>query len=92
MEKKDDPSVKKPRPLLIKMNNENEKWLIIKNAKKLKDETDPIRKQIGLAKDLTKKERETQKKLIADLRHKRENEQGIWIIKNGKVIKVTEQD
>ena len=46
----------KPRPLLVKMNSENEKWLVLKNAKNLKYETNAVRKKIGITKDLTKQE------------------------------------
>ena len=86
---KKNPAEQRPRPLLIKLNNEDEKWLIIKNAKNLKDETDPIKKKIGIAKDLTKKERENQKLLLTELKQKRENDKdNTWTIKNGKVTQI----
>ena len=48
-----------PRPLLVKLNSEQEKWRILKHAKNLKHEEDADRKKIGiLSRDLTFKERD----------------------------------
>ena len=51
----------KPRPLLIKIRHVDEKYSVLKNAKKVKTSDDPTIKSIWIAKDLTKAERETQK-------------------------------
>lgn len=46
------------RPILVKLTDEDEKWTIVKRAKMLKNESDPIKKKVGIALDPTMKERE----------------------------------
>lgn len=60
------------RPLLIKMKNENEKWEVLKKAKNLKHETDAKKKKVGIARDMTKTEREIETKLRRELIEKRQ--------------------
>ncbi|KAK4306392.1 hypothetical protein Pmani_021772 [Petrolisthes manimaculis] len=50
--------------MLVELRDENEKWSIINNAWNLKYETDPEKKKIGISKDLTKEEREAEKKNV----------------------------
>lgn len=51
----------RPRPLLVIMSAEREKWTVIKNAKKLKHETNPVKRRLRIVPDMTVKEREIQK-------------------------------
>ena len=51
-----------PRPLLVKLDSEHEKWRILKHAKNLKHEEDTERKKIGISRDMTFKERDHEKK------------------------------
>lgn len=79
------------RPLLIKFRNEKEKWDVIKNAKNLKHETDEVKKRIGISMDLTEKQREHERKLVAELKERKSRgEQGLYI-KNGKLCKAEER-
>lgn len=77
----------KPRPMLIKLEEEEQKWNIIKNARNLKDEMDLIKKNIGISRDMTVKEREQDFNLRQQLKEKiRMGELG-WYIKNRELIK-----
>ena len=78
------------RPLLVKLRTEKQKWNVIKNAKKLKNATNDDRKKIGIALDMTEKERELEKKLRAELKRRRDNGETGLYIKNGKLIKARE--
>lgn len=80
------------RPLLIKFRNVTEKWNVVKNAKKMKNERDVNKKRIGIALDMTEKEREIEKILVTELKRRRANgEQGLYI-KNGKLAKAREEN
>ena len=57
------------------------------NEKKLKYETDPIKKKIGISKDLTKEEREVEFKLVKELKEKRGRGEKGWFLKNGKLLR-----
>ena len=78
------------RPLLVKLNNEHDKWKILKNAKNLKHEQREERKNIGISKDLTKKEREQEKKLRTELKRRRDQGEQGWFIKNGVLLRARE--
>ena len=58
------------RPMLITLTNENEKWVVLKNAKNLKNTNKAWMKNIGISKDMTKQEREESKKKFEDLKKK----------------------
>ena len=60
---------------------------MIKRSKELKELDNPDIKNIFIAPDLTKKEREEQYKLKEELREKRD-EGGKWIIKKDKAVKL----
>ena len=57
-----DKSVQRSRPLLIKMRHVDEKYDVLNNAKKLKSAENPEIKSLWITKDLTRQEREIQKK------------------------------
>ncbi|XP_068235814.1 uncharacterized protein PF3D7_1120000-like [Palaemon carinicauda] len=77
----------RPRPVLIKFKNEEMKWKILKSAKKLKHEQNPLKKRVGITKDMTKKEREAMAKLREELKEKQDNGENGWMIKNGKLLR-----
>lgn len=78
------------RPILVKLTEEHEKWTIIKNAKRMKDEQDPIKKRIGIALDLTAKQREEDRLLKQELHERRSRGETGLYIKNGKLCKARE--
>ena len=73
----------KPRPLLVRLASEKEKWFILGRSKNLRNST-----KYGilyLAKDMTKEERKEDFKIRQELAKKRENGDNSWYIKSGKV-------
>ena len=73
----------RPRPLLLTFENSKQKWEILKNAKNLRNH-ERMRK-IGIAPDLTKKQREVENKLKEELDdRRRKGEKGLYI-KGGKL-------
>lgn len=75
------------RPVLLKLTDEDEKWKIVKKAKNLKHESNPMKKRVGIALDLTKKERELETELRQELNTRRLNGESGLYIKNGKLCK-----
>lgn len=80
----------KIRPMLIKLGCEEEKFEILRRAKYLKDETDPMKKKIGIAPDLTKKQREHDYQLRQELKQRRDQGETGLYIKNGQLFKARE--
>ena len=74
------------RPMLIKFSEESEKWSILKGAKELRN-AEGWRKKIGISLDLCKEDREKDKKLRAELKAKRDNNERGWYIRAGKLCK-----
>ena len=68
----------KTRPILIRVKEEDHKWAILKKAKNLKGERDPVKKRVGISKFMTKEEREEQTKLVSELKEKRRNGEQGW--------------
>ena len=64
----------RPRPLLLKMRSEDQKWSILKKAKLLRSAVEVDHRKIFIVKDQTPAERELAKKKWMD--RKRLNEQG----------------
>ena len=79
----------KMRPVLVKLENEKMKWAVIVSAKKLKESDSIETKSIGITLDMTKEEREQNKKLREELAEKR-RQGGRWIIKKRKIMNVEE--
>ena len=75
----------KPRPVLVKLTNSQEKWNIIRNAKNLKYAEEEM-KQISITPDYNKEDQEKQKILIKDLKEKRRNGEHDWHIRNGQLV------
>ena len=59
----------------------------MKKSKYLRDEEDQLCKKIRISVDLTRKEREVQKKLKEELDKKKREYGGNWKIKYGKIIR-----
>ena len=75
------------RPLLVRLKEgEGNKWTILKNAKNLKNAPEWMRK-IGISQDLTKQQREDEKKLRSELMSRRRNGDDTWFIKGGQLCK-----
>ena len=74
------------RPLLVKMMRESDKINILKNAKNLKDETEPWKKRLGITRDMTKMEREREGELRRELKQKKDQGEQGWMIRNGKLV------
>ncbi|KAK7065886.1 hypothetical protein SK128_009160 [Halocaridina rubra] len=79
----------KMRPLTVKLTRGRGTWEALKKAKQLKKESEDWIKQVGIAPDLTKREREEQnKKLKGEFQEKRrqgDNE------RNEKIMKILEE-
>lgn len=78
------------RPLLIKMTRDHEKWGILRKAKELKHERDPVKRRIGISPDLTRQQREHDKTLRRELKERRDNGETGLYIKNGLLYKAGE--
>jgi len=77
----------RPRPTLVKLEDEKQKWKIMKSAKNLKDERDPVKKPIGIVSDLTEMEREIERNLRQQLKEKKQQGEEDQYIKNGKLCR-----
>ncbi|KAK3889080.1 hypothetical protein Pcinc_006955 [Petrolisthes cinctipes] len=75
------------RPMLVQLRSEDEKWSILTSARNLKHETNPEKKKIGISKDLTREERDAEKRVREELYEKRSNGEQGWYIKNGKLYR-----
>ena len=77
----------RPRPILVKLTDESEKWSLLRSAKELKN-ADGWKRKIGISPDLCLEDREKEKKLRAELKIKRDNNERGWFIKAGKLCKM----
>ena len=75
----------KPRPLLIKFENEKMKWDVLRNAKNLKYCSDEQLKKLSIVPDQTAKEREEYRLLRTELEERRANGETGLYISRGKV-------
>ena len=78
------PGQNKPRPLLVKFSNPQEKWNILKQARNLKNANEEYRK-VSIAPDYDEEERKQHKILFQELKQKRLNGEHHWYISNGKL-------
>lgn len=79
------------RPALLVLANEYQKATILRNASKLRTETNPTRKRIGIAPDMTWNQRDNDYNLRQELRLRRaQGEIGLYINKNRKLCKPSE--
>jgi hypothetical protein len=80
------PDNSKVRPLLVKLETEEQKQSFLSNAKKLGllDPTD-LRKKVVIKKDCTKLELETEKVLVNEMKERRNCGEDV-VIRNGKIV------
>ena len=74
----------RPRPMLVSFQNSQQKWLVLKNSKHLKDS--PLYFSIFMAKDMNKEEQENDAKIRHELISRRKNNESV-MIKNSQVIR-----
>lgn len=77
------------RPVLVKLQQDGKKWDILSNAECLKNETNLVWKKIGIAPDMTKRQRDQNKKLREELQEKRNRGERGWYIKQGQLMRNT---
>ena len=83
-----EPKQGRTRPTLLVLENESQKITLLKNSRKLRTETDPIKKAVGIAPDMTPKQREHDYYLRQEIRERKaQGETGLYI-KNGRLCKV----
>jgi predicted RNA-binding Zn-ribbon protein involved in translation (DUF1610 family) len=80
-------SDKRPRPIKIVLKDEEQKNLILKNAKNLKKTQEGERKRIIIHQDLTLKEREARNKLWCQLKERQASGEQNLVIAKGKIVK-----
>ena len=74
-------------PLLtVRLEQDHEPWVVLKNARKLNDVADTKFKKIKIAKDLTQKQQQVENELNSKLRRKREQGEDGWYISRGRLI------
>ena len=78
---------RRPRPLLIKLQDTKLKWEIIRNGKKIKDSRIEHLKRAVIVPDQTHKEREKNRKLREELKAKRDNGEEGWYIRKGQLVR-----
>ena len=77
----------KSRPLRVQFNNLSHRRSVLSNAKKLRDSSSRLFKEIFINPDLSWKERQAQKDLRSELaRRKEAGESGIYI-RRGRIVK-----
>ena len=77
----------RPRPMKVVLDSVDNKVRILRNAKNLRETQDGGWTKIFIHQDLTPKQREARKPLVAELKQSKANGERDLIIYNGKVIK-----
>lgn len=75
----------KPRLLLVRLADKQQKYEILKNARKLASDNSEMFRRIYIGPDQTVAEREENRKLREELRRRREEGQTGWYIKQGRL-------
>ena len=79
----------RPRPVRVSVQKLETKNQILQNARQINTNKDPP-ERVYVNKDLTQKEREEENILRDELREKRKSNNGRWVIRNKKVVEVSE--
>ena len=74
------------RPFLVKMEEQGDKWNVLKNAKNLKN-AEGWQKKVGVSADLSFEERVKERELVKQLKLKRENGDKGWYIYRGALCR-----
>ena len=77
----------KPRPLKVIVDNEDNKWRIVRNAKNLRDSKDGGWERVFVHQDLTPRQREARNKLVQQLKTRVAQGEKDLIIYRGAVVK-----
>jgi hypothetical protein len=77
----------RPRPIIVKLEEDHQPWIILKNSRNLRAHRDENVRSIRIAKDLTMMQREEEKKLYEELKERRERGEEGWYIKSGKLVR-----
>ena len=76
-----------PRPMKVVLNSVDGKQNLIRNAKNLRSKQDGGWAKVFIHEDLTPRQREARKPLVAELKQRKANGEKDLIIFNGKVVK-----
>ena len=77
----------KPRPLKVTFGSEEDKLDVLKGAKNLKNKKEGGLDKVFIYPDLTPKQREARKKLVAELKSRQSNGESGLIIVGSKIVK-----
>ena len=84
-------NIEKPRPIKIELENEGEKFKILKKAGRIRETDVEEFKKIIISGDMTIKQRELDKILREELKERRQKGERNIKIKNGRIVTTTEQ-
>lgn len=76
-----------PRPLKVTLDSEEGKVRLLRNAKNLRDKQEGGWSKVFIHQDLTPRQREARKPLVAELKERKANGEKDLLIYNGKVVK-----
>ena len=72
------------RPVLVKLENEEEKWSVLKEARNLRNAENWMKK-VGISLDLSKEDREKEKILVTELKERRSKGEKGWYIRGDRL-------
>ena len=82
-----DGTTRKPRPVKLVLKTEEQKLDILRNSKNLRWREDGGWKSVFIHADLTLKQREVRRKLVSEMKTRKENGETDLIIVNGRIVK-----
>ena len=71
----------------MRLEQDHEPWIILRNARRLNDEESEVFTRIRIAKDLTPKQHEHGRELYNQLKEKREISEDGWYISRGQLVR-----
>lgn len=77
----------KPRPLKLVFKTEDQKSQVLKSAKNLRREEEGVWKGVFIHADLTMKERDARRKLVSEMKQRKEQGETDLIIAQGRIVK-----
>jgi len=82
-----DGTTRKPRPVKLVLKTEEQKLDILRNSKNLRWREEGGWKNVFIHADLTLKQRELRRKLVSEMKTRKENGETDLIIVNGRIVK-----
>ena len=79
--------LQKPRPLKLVFRTEDHRTQVLKSAKNLRREEEGVWKGVHIHADLTMKEREARRKLVSEMKQRKEEGETDLIIAQGRIVK-----